>query len=86
MNDSSLIMQVLKGLSNLFYNNLCQGFFDAQLPTLVVVVAEEISEIPAVAVFQNEVIVVIGPILTEHPYDSLMLHLGENKGLIKNII
>jgi hypothetical protein len=59
----------------LFDNNLCQGFFDAQLPTLVVVVAEEAPEIPAVAVLQYEVIVVLGPVLTEHPYDSLVLHL-----------
>ena len=48
--------------------------------------AEEAPEVPAVAVFQNEVIVVLGPVLTEHPYDSLVLHLGENEGLVKNII
>lgn len=47
--------------------------------------AEEAPEIPAVAMLQYEVIVVLGPVLTEHPYDSLVLHLGENESLVKNI-
>jgi hypothetical protein len=86
MNNPSLVVQVLKGLYNLFDDNLCHGFFDAQLPTLVVVLAEEAPEVPPVAVLQHEVIVVLGTVFAKHPYYSVVLHLGENQCLIKNII
>jgi len=86
MNNPSLVVQVLKGFCNLFDNNLCHGLFDAQLPTLVVVLAQEAPEVPPVAVLQHEVIVFLGPVLAKHPYYSVVLHLGENEGLIENII